>query len=278
MPSLDDPTRPPGNLHPRFRSSVRQILHWSQVALFGGAVRQVNGGEAAANTTDVDLFDWRVYADATCAGLSVLIPLPLLDLIFETVFRRRIPGSIAKARERRIEPPTRVALARPLTGPLSVSGCLAIPIKIVRYILRRLWRKIIYVFAVADATTALTEYWCRAFLIDHMARAGHLAPGADTELAVRVFRDVLNEIDPSPLASLARQTMASAHHVLRLLVRARRMGAAEVTKSLGEVLASHWKAAESALHECAELYNETYRAEVAARERRKAESVVRIEE
>jgi hypothetical protein len=219
-------------------------------------------GNAKVDTT----YDWRVYADATCAGMSVLIPLPLVDLVFESIFRRRMPGSIAKARDLSIEPATKVALARPLSGPLSLAGCLAIPIKIGRYILRRLWRKIIYVFAVADATAALTEYWHRAYLIDHMTRAGHLAREADTGLAVRVFRQVMDEIDPSPLTGLARQTMASVQHVLRLLVRARRMGAAEVTRSLGDVLASHWRVAEFSLQESAELYNARYRAEVASRE------------
>ena len=105
------------------------------------------------------IFDWRVYADATCAGLSVLIPLPLVDLVFETIFRRRMPRKIAKARDSELTPPTRVQLARPVNDALSLSGCLAVPFMIVRYILRRLWRKIVYVFAVKDATTALTEYW-----------------------------------------------------------------------------------------------------------------------
>jgi hypothetical protein len=211
-------------------------------------------------------FDWPIYADATCAGLSVLIPLPLVDLVFETIFRRRMPGTIAKARERRVDPQTRVALARPVSGPLSPSGCLALPFKVGRYILRRLWRKIIYVFAVKDSTVALTEYWHRAFLIDHMARAGHLDHNADTDLAVRVFRHVLNEIDPSPLTGLASQTMANVRHVLRLLVRARRLGAAEVTKSLGDVLSSHWKMAEASMRATADLYNGWYASEV---ERRK---------
>ena len=136
---------------------------------------------------------------------------------------------------------------------------------VVRYILRRLWRKIIYIFAVKDATTALTEYWHRAFLIDHMTRAGHLAPGADTDLAVRVFRDVLHDIDPSPLTGLALQTVANVQHLLRLLVRARRLGAAEVTKSMGEVLSSHWRVAEDSLNASTDHYNALYRAELAAR-------------
>ena len=211
-------------------------------------------------------FEWAVYADATCAGLSVLIPLPLVDLVFETIFRRRMPGKIAKVRETEVAPATRIQLARPVNGSLSWSGCIAVPFMVGRYVLRRMWRKIIYIFAVKDATTALTEYWHRAFLIDHMVRAGHLAPGVDTGLAVRVYRQVLQEIDPSPLTGLARQTVANARHVLRLLVRARRLGAAEVTKSLGEVLSSHWRVAETSMRETATLYNRRYAAEVAARE------------
>ena len=69
-----------------------------------------------------------------------------------------------------------------------------------------------------------------------MMRAGHLETGVDTDLAIRVYRHVVHDIDPSPLTSLARQTIANVHHVLHLLVRARRMGAAEVTRSLGDIL------------------------------------------
>ena len=211
-------------------------------------------------------FDWRIYADATCSGLSVLIPLPLVDLIFETIFRRRIPGKIAGARDSEISAETRVQLARPINDALSPAGCLAVPFMAGRYIVRRLWRKIIYIFAVKDATAALTEYWHRAFLIDHMVRAGHLAPGVDTGLAVRVFRRVLQEIDPSPLTGLARQTVVSVRHVFRLLVRARRLGATEVTKSFGEVLSSHSKVAEASMCETVILYNRWYAAEVAVRD------------
>jgi len=210
-------------------------------------------------------FNWAVYADATCAGLSVLIPLPLVDLVFETIFRRRIPGKIAKVRESEVAPATRIQLARPVNGLLAQTGCIAVPLMVGRYFLRRLWRKIIYIFAVKDATTALTEYWHRAFLIDHMVRAGHLAPGVDTGLAVRVFRQVLQEIDPSPLAGLARQTVANARHVLRLMVRARRLGADEVTKSIGEMMSSQWRVAEDSMRETVILYNRWYAAEVAVR-------------
>jgi len=207
-------------------------------------------------------FEWAIFADATCAGLSVLIPLPLVDLVFETIFRRRIPAKISKTRGSEILPGTKIQLARPLNSSPSWSGCLAVPFLVIRYVLQRLWRKIIYIFAVKDATAALTEYWHRAFLIDHMIRAGHLATNADTDLAVRVFRRVLSEIDPSPLTGLARQTVSNARHVLRLLVRAHRLGAAEVTKSIGEVFSSHWKVASASLVATSRIYNARYAAEV----------------
>lgn len=212
-------------------------------------------------------YDWRIYADATCAGLSVLIPLPVVDIVFETIFRRRIPGSISRARGRRVPPDVKTALSRPVDGLVSWEGCLTVPFKILRYVLRRLWRKIIYIFAVKDATTALTEYWHRAFLIDHMLRAGHLDANVDTALAVRVFRQVLHDVDPSPLTEVARQTVANVRHVFRLLLRAHRLGAAEVTKSIGEMLSSHSKSAAESLVATSRLYDQRYAFEVAARER-----------
>jgi hypothetical protein len=211
-------------------------------------------------------FEWVVFADATCAGLSVLIPLPLVDLLFETIFRRRIPGTISKARGRDVEPAVRRRLARPVTASaLSWSGCLVVPFAVLRYILRRLWRKIIYILAVKDATAALTEYWHRAFLTDHMIRIGHLDEGADTDLAVKVFRRVLRDIDPSPLTGLARQTVANVGNVFRLLIRARRRGAPEVTRSLGDVLFSHWRGVEASLNATANHYNVVYENELDAR-------------
>jgi len=195
----------------------------------------------------------------------VLIPLPLVDGIFETVFRRRIPGTIARARRREVAPAVRRRLGRAVDGSLSLQGCLKLAFVAIRYVVRKIWRKIVYVFTIKDAATALSEYWHRAYLVDHMTRAGHLAPGADTDLAVQVFNRTLREADLSPLMGLARQTVANAQHVLRILARARRLGAAEVARSLGDVLASHWKGAEASLVGVGEDYNRRYRIELEAR-------------
>jgi hypothetical protein len=211
-------------------------------------------------------FDWRIFADATCAGLAVLIPLPLVDMLFEAVFRRRIPGTIASTRGRELAPDVRRKLGRARQRPVSLLGCLAVVFVAVRYVLRRIWRKIIYILAVKDAAAAVSSYWHRAHLIDHMLLAGHLEPGVDTELAVATFRQTLGESDPSPLMGLARQIAANAHHVLLLMLQARRLGAEQATRSLGRILGSHWRQAEASLGETAQRYNRNYRLALERRE------------
>ena len=52
--------------------------------------------------------------------------------------------------------------------------------------------------------------------------------------------------------------MSSVHRVLRLLILARRRGAAEETESLSGILRSHWDAAEGSLRQVALDYNEEY--------------------
>jgi hypothetical protein len=189
----------------------------------------------------------------------------LVDSAFEVVFRRRIPGTIARARRCVVAPEVRQRLGRSVDNPLSLQGCLTLFFASARYVVRKIWRKVIYIFTIKDAATAVSEYWHRAYLIDHMVRAGHLETGVDADLAVRVFERTLREADTSPLMGLARQTVANAHHVLRILMRARRLGAAEVARSLGEVLASHWKGAEASLVGVGADYNRRYRLALDAR-------------
>jgi hypothetical protein len=203
-------------------------------------------------------FDWRIYADATCAGLTALVPLPFVDLAFETYFRRRMPATIARVRRRELADGARRRLGRGSGRVLSLAGCLAIPVGLVLYIVKKIWRKVIYVLAIADATSMVSAYWQRAYLLDHIISAGHADPEVDWQRAASVFEKVLGETDASPLMGLARQSVSNVHRVLRLLIRARRHGAAEETESLSGILRSHWGAAESALRQVALDYNEDY--------------------
>lgn len=203
-------------------------------------------------------FDWRVYADATCAGLTALIPLPVVDLVFESYFRSRMPDSISRARRRESDRLAIIRLGRRRSAAPSWQGCLSVPLTVVRYIVKKLWRKVVYVFAIVDATSQLSEYWHRAYLIDHMVGAGHLEPGADTERAVEVFATVLAETDTSPLRGLAQQVVSSSQRILRLLIRARRRDPAIAAESLGQILRDHWGSAEASLRSTAIRYNRLY--------------------
>ncbi len=203
-------------------------------------------------------FDWRIYAEATCAGLTALLPIPFLDLVFEAYFRRRMPATIGRVRGGELADGARYRLGRGLGKLVSLDGCLALPLGVVRYIVKKIWRKVIYVFAIADATSLVSAYWHRAFLLDHLIKAGHAGPEVDWPRSAAVFEHVLSETDTGPLMGLARQTVGSAHRVFRLLILARRRGAAEETESLSTILRSHWDAAESSLIEVAVRYNTEY--------------------
>jgi hypothetical protein len=203
-------------------------------------------------------FEWRVYSDATFAGLSALIPLPIVDVVFEWIFRRRMPEAIAETNQRQLDRGDRIRLGRGHGQLVSLAGCLAIPVSIVRYVIKKLWRKIIYVFAVADAANLTSEYWHRAYLLDHVISAGHLEPEADSDRAIEVFMQTLREVDTRALVFLAKEVIAGTTRVLRLLVRARRHGSAEQTESISDIIRYHWDTAERALRETAVHYNELY--------------------
>jgi hypothetical protein len=203
-------------------------------------------------------FDWRIYADATLAGLSALVPLPFVDLAFEATFRRRMPSSIARARRQPMNAEAKRRFGRGLGKMISLEGCLTLAVGVFRYIVKKLWRKVIYIFAIADAAALVSAYWHRAYLLDHLVRAGHAAPEVDWPRAAAVFEQTLRDTDTGPLVGLARQTVASSHRVFRLLIRARRRSAADETDSLAAILRSHWDAAEASLARVAVRYNETY--------------------
>src|SRR5690606_4251528 len=127
---------------------------------------------------DPTTFDWRVYADATFAGLSALIPFPLVDLVFEQFFKRRMVGVIARQRGQRLSPAAKSSLNR--LG-CSWQSCLLFVPWLFYKLLTLLSRKILYFLAVKEAVDNLNYYWHRAFLIDYMVWAGHLDESASPQ-------------------------------------------------------------------------------------------------
>src|SRR5918997_6943650 len=98
-------------------------------------------------------FDWAIYADATFAGLSVLIPIPLLDWVFEQFFRRRMLPTIAQRQGRQLPPAVRAQLNR--SSGSCLSTCLTAPLVATFWLLKSVSRKLLYFLTIKDATDQL---------------------------------------------------------------------------------------------------------------------------
>lgn len=167
-------------------------------------------------------FVWAIYADATLAGLSVLIPIPFVDDLFEGYFRRRMVRSIAQRHQ--------VALSEPIVAtvnrsahdwPARIRGCLLWPFRFVAELVLSLSRKLLYFLSVKKAIDALNFYWQRAYLLDYLIRSGYLHNGASLESVVTVMETVLREHNRSPLRQLAGELVRSPVRLAQSVRRAR---------------------------------------------------------
>lgn len=182
-------------------------------------------------------FDWSMYADATLAGLSVLIPIPFLDSVFETFFRRRMPTAIARSRGRVLPASIRAEL-QPASRSV-VHACLALPLTLTIGLVQRVSRKLLYFLTVKEATETLSQYWHRAFLLDYMLAAGHVETEASAHIAAQAMEQVLATTS-SPLTQLARQVIAQTRHIWQTLRGARRGHDDDVIEQTRAQLEQRW--------------------------------------
>lgn len=205
-------------------------------------------------------FDWAIYADATFAGLSILIPLPLVDLAFEQYFRRRMPRTIARHRNRHLHPAVLRILNRwgcSALGPLP--GCLLFVPWLAFQLLKRLSKKILYFLTVKEATDALAYYWHRAFLLDYALRAGHLEDAASTLRAEQAMNATIDNAQTSPLRVVAGQIVQQSPRVMTTLWRAvRRRQAQTVGKRERATLRAAWDDLDNYLQSVADQYQVIY--------------------
>mgnify|MGYP003378764947 CR=1 FL=1 len=216
-------------------------------------------------------FDWLIYADATFAGLSLLLPIPFVDGLIETYFRRRMPGDIARRRGRAL-PMQSIRLANRQRGTLW-PGCLLWPVQALVYLIRNLWRTLVYILTVYDTSEKLSYYWHRAFLLDYAIGRGDLDTPARAETAAVALHRVLDTTQTSPLLNLAREIVQEARSRIGALARALFRGARRQktteAKATANLLAARWAEFHDYLIELAGRYDATL-AEV---ERAKAEEL-----
>jgi hypothetical protein len=199
-------------------------------------------------------FDWSRYADATLAGLSVLIPVPFVDDAFEAFFRKRIPGAVARSRGRKLPREVRAVLDE---EDAARGGCAALPVRLAVGLLKRLSRKLLYFLTVKQAADRLSYYWYRAFLMDHMLAAGHLESPESARVAHRTMEELL-ATTAGPLPQLARQVVAQTRNVWPALRRARRGEEADEVRETRNQLERGWNDLAEHLRTVAARYDEVY--------------------
>ena len=200
-------------------------------------------------------FDWPIYADATFAGLAMLIPIPLLDLVVERFFRRRMVAAIAGHRGHRLPPAIRTQINQSSRSWLS--GCLTVPLVATIWLIKRISRKILYLLTIKDATDQLSYYWQRAFLIDHMLDAGHVRTEASAAMARQAMEQVL-QTSASPLPELARQVITSTRGLPRMLWRGRRGREDEGIRQTQASMSQSWGRFQDYFNSLAARYDQTF--------------------
>lgn len=203
-------------------------------------------------------FDWAIYAYATAAGLSVLIPIPVVDWLFEEFFRRRIPGSIAKRRERVLPAEVISELNRGSGEGGCLKSCVALPIWAVWELIKRLSRKILYVLTVKEASDKISLYWHQAFLMDYMLLQGHLETAESATVARQSMGKLLAGFTTSPLHNLAAQVIAGSRHIFWTLRNFRRGNDDELMEQTQANMKQHWADYAGYFRALAALYDQTY--------------------
>lgn len=200
-------------------------------------------------------FDWTIYADATFAGLAVLIPLPPFDLIAEWYFRRRMLRTIAKRQGVSLKPEVITVMQR--SG--CFTGCLTWPIVLTFLILKRISRKILYFLTIKEATDMLSHYWHQAFLYNYMITAGHLEEVATAEVARLTLDETLAQARTSPLTKVALQVIGNGRHIWRTLRRVwRRDEEDEVVAESRSLMNEQWSEATRYLNKLAADYQRRF--------------------
>ncbi|MCA9987755.1 MAG: hypothetical protein KDE59_25775 [Anaerolineales bacterium] len=222
-------------------------------------------------------FDWRLYADATFAGLAVLIPIPIVDALFEEFFRRRMPRVIARVRNRAVSPETLKALGD--GDGCTPAGCLLWPFKQLFNLLVKISRKILYFLTIKEATDKLSYYWHRAFLIDFMLANGYLGDDRPVFVARAALNRTLTDVETSPVIQLAQQVVGNSHHILRSLWRvARRKEEDDMLSDQASLIGRRWSEYSDYWDKLSDRYRLIYETEHSLWQRAQQEAAATAEE
>jgi hypothetical protein len=199
-------------------------------------------------------FDWALYRDATLAGLSVLVPIPLLDWAFESFFSRRMLRAILRRRGRTVSPAVAAELQR---GHGCLRTALLLPFKVAWELVSRLIGKLLYFLAISAAADNLSRYWQAAFLIDYALLAGHLENPESARRSRRAMDRAIGQ-SASPLKQVARQVALLGARAFPILRTARRGGGDALLEEERGEMAHDWGNFSGFLEDLAARYAAAY--------------------
>ena len=203
-------------------------------------------------------FEWPIYADATLAGLAILIPIPGIDWLFETFFKRRMPRAIIRHRQQEVAPPIITILNKDPNAKGCWRSCLTLPIWGLIALIKKLSRKILYFLTVKEATDKTSYYWSQAFLIDYMLLAGYLKNTESAQLAHQAMARVLEANATSPLLQLAQKIITGPKYIFSSLRKARQGDESELIQEKKSILAKAWDDFEDYFNDLAVDFDKTY--------------------
>jgi len=169
-------------------------------------------------------------------GSTSLLPIPFLDDWIYSIVRRQMVQAILIRRDFRL-PWDQVRLLSDKPSPFSDQGCLKTggtilfwwPIRFLVYIAAKIFKKVLYLLAIKEATDRASHLFHSGYLLDYglkRARKG-VYP---TEAAISALRNSLwemeQEIDSSPIRNIFRavirvnrQLLSQAARLFRSITR-----------------------------------------------------------
>ena len=203
-------------------------------------------------------FNWAIYADATFAGLSALVPIIALDWLFEQFFKRRIPGAIARTQGKTLPIAVKHELNKNHNRMGCVKGCLLLPVLTGFWLLKKLSKKILYFLSVKEAADNVNYYWHQAFLIDYALTAGHLETPESARKARITIDNIMETTVGSPLYPLAGQVVEHVPHVLRTFFKVLRGKNSNVATQTQLAMSDKWAEFAAYLQTVAQKYEQSY--------------------
>jgi hypothetical protein len=157
-----------------------------------------------------------IATSAILAGVCALSPIPFLDDLIIGAIRRHLVGRQFRARGVELNWGQRRALTK--THRNLLVGCL---LGVLIYPIRKIFRKVFYIFAVKEAVDVASRLLHQGLLVDHALDRGCVdirALGPDKAPLLhlnRVITDTCDDTDTSPISQTIKRSFRGGRVFLR---------------------------------------------------------------